>query len=928
MPSFSIRLRLLLLISVPTVLGSCLLGGLLLNYHLDAFEEMQVARGWVAAQQAASDIRAADTLRNPTRLDTLLPAVLEQPDVRSVSMYDASRALLAHSGPLPRAPINGGMRTMFTDRATVTRTDASWRLLVPFSEAKSVSVPVAGNALPVVGSINGWIEVEISDQTLRTARYRAIAIAIAILLAIVLIQGIASHLFSDRILSALGAIANGMRRVANGQLGTRLPSPSPGELGQLQQNFNDMCAALQHGQEDLQHSVSQATEDLRETLETIEVQNIELEMARKEAVQGARLKSEFLANMSHEIRTPLNGMIGFTRLLLKTELNPRQVEYLTTIRKSSDALLTIINDILDFSKIEAGKLALDRSPIDIRDIVDDVLALMAPLAAEKRLEQVAFVYQDTPRRVITDPIRLRQILTNLLSNAIKFTDRGMIVVRVMLDSENERQATIRFAISDTGVGLSAEQQNTLFTAFTQVDSSARRQAGGTGLGLAICKHLVELMGGEVGLESAAGEGSTFWFTIRADIDRFANRSKPEGLAGLRIVVCDVNDTSRLALRHLIEEWGATVTEAELPEEVLAGTAGQPDAVLLGSGPRPGDAMAYAGLAEQCFARGIRVWLLPGTGDDSANTLGGHWSGGVIAKPVSAQRLHDALIGQLGTPAAGESTSGIRSAGLERLHVLVVDDNEANLRLLCTLIEDLGIPVQGVANGLAAIAALRNSHYDLVFMDIQMPGMDGVETTRRIRELGSAHARTPVIAVTAHALASERQQLLGAGLDDYLTKPIGEQQLCYVLERWAGVRFGNSPVPTVHPLPGNESGVVDLDASLALAGGKPSLGRDMLRMLANSLADDLRDIPALASQRDADGLLARVHKLHGATRYVGTPGLRQAANELETAIKSAREHGTLNWDALAQPAAQLDTEMLQVAEWLAAHGGRLDELLPD
>ncbi|MFZ5697690.1 MAG: response regulator, partial [Pseudomonadota bacterium] len=891
MPSFSIRLRLLLLISVPTVLGSCLLGGLMLNHHLTALAEMQVARGWIAAQQVAGDIRAVDILHNSARLDALLPAALEQPDVRSVSMYDADRALLAHSGPLPRAPTNGGMRTLFADHATVTRTDASWRLVVPFTESKSVSVPMSGNVLPASGRINGWIEIEVSDQTLRAARYRAIAIAIAVLLAIVLTQGIASHLFSDRILSALGAIANGMRRVANGQLGTRLPNPSPGELGQLQQNFNDMCEALQHAQEDLQHSVSQATEDLRETLETIEVQNIELEMARKEAVQGARLKSEFLANMSHEIRTPLNGMIGFTRLLLKTELNPRQAEYLTTIRKSSDALLTIINDILDFSKIEAGKLALDRSPVDIRDIVDDVLALMAPLAAEKRLEQVAFVYQDTPRRVITDPIRLRQILTNLLSNAIKFTEHGMIVVRVMLDSENERQATLRFAVSDTGVGLSIEQQSTLFTAFTQVDASVRRQAGGTGLGLAICKHLVELMGGEVGLESATGEGSTFWFTIRADIDHFANRTKSDGLAGLRIVVCDTNDISRLALRHLIEEWGARVIEAELPEEVLSCTAEHTDAVLLGSGPRPGDAMTHARLAEQCIARGIRVWLLPGTGDDSANTLSGHWFGGIIAKPVSTQRLHDALVGQLGTPVAGESCGGSHSPGLERLHVLVVDDNEANLRLLCTLIEDLGISVKGVTNGLAAISALRNGHYDLVFMDIQMPGMDGVETTRRIRELGPAHTGTPVIAVTAHALASERQQLLGAGLDDYLTKPIGEQQLCYVLERWAGVRFTNSPLPAAHPLPGNESGVVDLDASLALAGGKPSLGRDMLRMLANSLADDLRDIPLLASQRDADGLLARVHKLHGATRYVGTPGLRQAANELETAIKSARERGT-------------------------------------
>jgi two-component system sensor histidine kinase BarA len=261
----------------------------------------------------------------------------------------------------------------------------------------------------------------------------------------------------------------------------------------------------------------------------------------------------------------------------------------------------------------------------------------------------------------------------------------------------------------------------------------------------------------------------------------------------------------------------------------------------------------------------------------------------------------------------------------------VDDNEANLHLLCTLIEELGVSALGVNNGATAVSALRESaqrgeHFDLVFMDIQMPGMDGIETTRRIRALGITHSRTPVIAVTAHALASEREELLASGMDDYLTKPIGEQQLRYVLQRWAGVRFDTPPGPTVQMLPASDT-IVDLAASLALAGGKPALARDMLRMMAKSLVEDRRDIPPLARQEDIDNLLARVHKLHGATRYVGTGALRQAANDLETALKSARERGDIDWALVNRQVAALDTEMSRVDDWLANNLTDLDTLLP-
>lgn len=933
MSGIPIRLRLILLITVPTLLAGTLMAGAALSFHFHTLEQSLIASGWTTLQQVATDILPTLATKNATDLAARLPATLEHPEVRSVSVYDTAQAVLAHSGPLPRPPLNGGMRVLFADHATTTTTAQSWRLMLPINASGRPNIPVAGNASSVTGKIDGWIEIEISRDALVAGKYRASALALALLLLLLIAQVITSHFFSDHLLAGITALGTGIRRIASGHLGSRLNDDAPGELGQTQRDFNAMSIELQRAQEELQHSVTQAADDLRETLETIEVQNIELDMARREAVQAARLKSEFLANMSHEIRTPLNGIIGFARLLLKTELTPRQREYLITVRRSSDTLLTIINDILDFSKIEAGKLALDRSPTDIRQVVDDVLALMAPLAADKHLEQVAMVYQDTPRRVITDPIRLRQVLTNLVSNAIKFTERGMVVVRVMLESEDEQSAVLRFAVTDTGMGLSTEQQRNLFTAFTQVDSSTSRQAGGSGLGLAISKRLVTLMDGEVGLESAAGEGSTFWFTIRADIDHINHGTHQSALAGHRIVLYDGNDTARLALRHLLHDWGATAIEAESPEAVLACINDHPDIVLLGSGPQPGDSLRMTALATQLRQHSMVVLLLPGNTDEL--TLNGALPENIIPKPVSALRLHAALAAHLlGESSALHEQRSMRATGPERLRILVVDDNEANLHLLCTLIEEFGISVIGVASGPAALTAIRNDTFDLVLMDIQMPGMDGIETTRRMRDFGPAYTRLPIIAVTAHALSSEREQLLAAGLDDYLTKPIGEEQLRSVLERWAGVRFA---VPAASPTSSDFSSTADtiavdtpvnVGACLTLAGGKPALARDMLGMLAVSLAEDQRDIPVLVREADTAMLLARVHKLHGATRYVGTLPLRKAAHDLEVWLKTTLTQGEPDQQTLENQVARLLQEMMQVSAWLASHGNQLEELIPN
>ncbi|WP_343572440.1 response regulator [Pseudomonas sp.] len=880
-----IKGRVLLLTLLPTSLLALVLGGYFTWVQLSDMRAQLIERGQLIAEQLAPLSAPALAQNNTELLSRIATEALDQPDVRAVTFLNPERERLVHAGPSILTPIPSGDGSHLSMTSNL---DTTHFLLPVLGRHRSLSGELYGDS----DKLLGWVELELSHHGTLLRGYRSLFTSLLLIITGLVVTALLALRMSRAINAPLGQIAQGVAQLKEGRLETRLPALGSHELDELAGGINRMAEALQSAQEEMQHNIDQATEDVRQNLETIEIQNIELDLARKEALEASRIKSEFLANMSHEIRTPLNGILGFTNLLQKSELTSRQQDYLGTIHKSAESLLGIINEILDFSKIEAGKLVLENIPFNLRELIQDTLTILAPAAHEKQLELVSLIYRDTPLQLVGDPQRLKQVLTNLVSNAIKFTHEGSIAVRAMLEDESDDRAQLRISVQDTGVGLTDADLRALFQAFSQADNSLSRQAGGTGLGLVISKRLIEQMGGEIGVDSSSGEGSEFWISLNLPKARDDGDDLLPALAGgQRVALYEPHELTRTALHHQLEDCGLEVSEfpdlAALERALAADPQGKPaiGLALLGvtSATHPPELLRQS--IRELEQHGCKSLVLCPTIEQA------HYNAvlpesQVQSKPACTRKLQQALNELLHLrPTRKEK---IANGVLERApHLLCVDDNPANLLLVKTLLSDMGAQVVAVDSGLAAVEAVQRERFDLVFMDVQMPGMDGRQATDAIRqwEADREVSPVPIIALTAHALANEKRALLQGGMDDYLTKPIDERQLAQVLLKWTGLHLGASRTEPHSAEPGlNALSVLDPAEGLRLAAGKAELAADMLGMLLASLSADRQVIRQARERNDRNTLLERIHRLHGATRYCGVPMLRAACQRAETLLK--------------------------------------------
>ncbi|KYF77736.1 histidine kinase [Sorangium cellulosum] len=719
-----------------------------------------------------------------------------------------------------------------------------------------------------------------------------------------LVKRVAVHitepLFALR--SAAGAIASGLRSSAPPSQTTgiepkkweRVQIKSGDELELLGEAFNSMVEANEHAFE-------------------------ELRVKTEQALEASRLKSEFLANMSHEIRTPMNGILGVIRLMQNQPLDGKMRRYVETVDASANTLMAIINDVLDFSKLEAGKYVAQHVSYDLRLVVQEVAELMASQAHEKGLELVYRVERRVPTGVVGDPDRFRQVLTNLVGNAIKFTDRGEVLVDVAAPQQDKSSALVKLAVVDTGPGIAADDQKKLFAAFTQVDGSMVRNHGGTGLGLAISKHLVEVMGGEIGVDSTPGQGSRFWFTIKVGVTSGGEQIRSaEWASGRRALVVEISKSWRdVVVEHLVA-WGFDAESTTSGRDAIS----RLELALLEKRPFSAAVVGVQmdDLDLEAFLRTIRS--VPGLERlpvvalyhmGSSVALSGLESTVVtqLPKPLRVSELYNTLQSALtGAKIAPVSKPGVEPGKIaSKLPVLVVDDNEINRYVAMEQVEQLGLRVETACNGLEALECVKRKQYVAVLMDCQMPVMDGYTATQKIREWESGKNRhTVIIALTAHALVGERDRVLAAGMDDYLAKPVRPQSLQKTLWRHV-VLHRDEPEPT----PALTNGASEPAPLLVLDPEVPR-SRKLIELVLKNVPQQLDGLEASLRASVAAEVKASAHKLKGSMLSIGASRVAELAEKMQFAAGRGELPATGD---LARIREEFDAVSVALKEELAA-----------
>ncbi|MBA6335837.1 two-component sensor histidine kinase BarA [Colwellia sp. BRX8-7] len=751
----------------------------------------------------------------------------------------------------------------------------------------------------------GYIAMQIDSSNIRLKQQDQMLFSFLI----VLLGSVFSAFFSYRLIKnftrPIDAMVLAVDRIREGKLESRVTGQLIGELNFLKNGVNAMAQSLGDYQEEMQGSIDQATTDLRESLEQFEIQNVELDIAKRKAQEANKVKSEFLANMSHELRTPLNGVIGFTRQVLKTPLTITQRDYLQTIERSSANLLAIINDILDFSKLDAGKMVIENIPFSMRAAVEETLTLLAPTSHKKNIELSLRVNPQLPDALIGDAMRIKQVLINLTSNAMKFTDKGSVDIDVDSERIENNIAVLKVTIKDTGIGMNHEQQKTIFEAFGQADKSVTRLYGGTGLGLVISQRLVTEMNGNMGFSTEQGQGSTFWFTFRCEVNPISidNIFDNHELAGKSVLYFEPHTHSRIATSEILTDWNLAVHPVQNLVQVndLLNEKVHFDFALISHDITPTALVELKELIVTLSKNVTQIHLaINSNSPNLQEALIACGAKSCLSKPITPERLNKVLLPRNHLLDIVRSTSEDNKIPVK---ILAVDDNEANLKLINELLLEQVNEVTTVVNGQEAVDICKHEKFAMIFMDIQMPIMDGISALKSIKAI-TFNDNTPVIAVTAHALKEEKDKLLKLGFDSYMTKPIDEAMLRHCIYEYCDLTqpqniktmknknidntdlnqqaFDTNNATIMHR---RNHQVIDWPLALKRAGNKEELAKEMFKGLVQSLPETKLNISEALTSQDVEQLKVLIHKLNGACCYSGVPSLGRVVHQIETELKS-------------------------------------------
>ena len=901
MKSFGIKYQLRLTTLIPVLLVALLFAvfyngqfGSDLKQHMSRLGQAYIHQLLPAAQLAL--------LRDDNRtLQGLIDASTINPEVQALAFYNARGQLLAYRGG--KHSLNNLFNPPeFTGDYIESKQVNPYTInfIAPITIPKfnlysatafiAPSSPIAVQA----DDILGWLSIDIDTKFMLIQRYQMYIITIFITL-LGLLMSLSIHYFlSKRIYLPLARLGRSMQQILSNEFETHISVTSPGEIGVIEQG----CAHLQQQYlstiKDLNQDIEVATADLQQGLELVEEKNIELSMDKKKIEEKSRQKSELIANMSHEIRTPMNGVIGFTNVLLDSKLDPLQLDYVKTIQSSAQDLLAIINDILDYSKMDAGKLHLDCIPLDIRACIDEVLALIAPTAHKKGIDLIPATAVNVPKTILGDPLRLKQMISNLVSNAVRFTEQGYVLIRTNIDNESDKDYTISICVTDTGVGISPEDQTTLFNAFNQADTSITRRYGGSGLGLVICKKLAEQMQGRISITSDIHKGSTF--SIHITLEKLASyeveKHQTHRFANLKVICFDENPLHLEAICKGLGYWGINCLRVETFTRLEEAFRMHSDYHLAFINVNQGfeQQVAHVLNKQQMPCVLVSKWPI-----QNYQALGAQ---GLLFKPPNMQKLYDTIESFLNKVTLTKSSQhGLDTLRTQlrfiRPNLLVAEDNPVNRMLLNSMLSDNAC-IETVEDGEQAVAICNRKPFNAILLDLQMPILNGLDAARMIRQHSVLNQHTPIILISANGSDLNKEQLPKAGIELCLQKPIDEETLLRDLLRIIGK---------------TKQSIINWPLCVQKVSGNQTLATEFLARFILDLQKNREEFIQLMQANNVQGLEHAAHKLYGACCFCGVPSLQNHVAHIENLAKHAQHIGELQ-TALAELIHSIDAVLYE------------------